>query len=462
MSKPSSSIFLSPSERSGKPKELFFIWFASNIGILGVVYGTMIVGFSLSFFQSLLAAMLGSLSFILVGLTSISGKNTGANMLTLSRAAFGRKGNYFPTLMVWMSFVGWLAVNVITGTLTLLSLLNIWGLNTTSLLTVVSLFAFSLLVLLSNLFSQKVLVKAQTIFTYVFGLLTLLVIALLIPKTNWQALFQINNGDWLTSFLPAVSIIIAGTGIGWVGAGADYSRYQHPKTSSQSVVMSVTLGAFFPLFIIMSAGILMTTSVPSLGTADNPINVISQALPSWMTALYFLTALGGLIPQCILSLKSARTNLQTLDIHVKDSTAVFIHAIIIIALPVYVLFFSQNFLGDFQVFLGLVGIGLASWGATFLVDFALVRRKFGYDEKLLSNKAEAINPAGLLSWLIGIAAGLAFTNTSFFTGPFARGIFEDSSLGVLLAFIVSGVVQAVLVNVQSSKSRGVESGKMAK
>ena len=167
MSKLSSSIFLSPSERSGKPKELFFIWFASNIGILGVVYGTMIVGFGLSFFQSLLAAMLGSLSFILVGLTSISGKNTGANMLTLSRAAFGRKGNYFPTFMVWMSFVGWLAVNVITGTLTLLSLLKVWGLNTTSLLTVVSLFAFSLLVLLSNLFSQKVLVKAQTIFTYV-------------------------------------------------------------------------------------------------------------------------------------------------------------------------------------------------------------------------------------------------------------------------------------------------------
>lgn len=41
-------------EQTGKPIELFWIWSAANIGILGVVYGAIIVGFGLSFLQSVL------------------------------------------------------------------------------------------------------------------------------------------------------------------------------------------------------------------------------------------------------------------------------------------------------------------------------------------------------------------------------------------------------------------------
>ena len=45
------------------------------------------------------------------------------------------------------------------------------------------------LVIISVLFSQKVLVSVQTFFTYVFGALTLLVITILITNTDWNALF---------------------------------------------------------------------------------------------------------------------------------------------------------------------------------------------------------------------------------------------------------------------------------
>ena len=78
-------------ERNGKPKDLFFIWFASNIGILGVVYGAMIVGFQLSFVQSVLAALVAAFSFVLVGYISIAGKENGITTFMLSRAAFGDK-----------------------------------------------------------------------------------------------------------------------------------------------------------------------------------------------------------------------------------------------------------------------------------------------------------------------------------------------------------------------------------
>ena len=446
------NVFLPDSERNGKAKELFFIWAAANIGIMGVVYGAIIVSFQLSFLQSLLAAAAGALSFALVGYLSLAGRDSGATTFVLSRAAFGVKGNYIPTLMGWINLVGWLAVNVVTGTLVLLSLFAAIGAGQGQWMTLISLAIFTAFIVVSGVFGQDVLVKIQTFFTVVFGGLTLLVLLILIPETDWNALISMVNGDWLAGFLPAVSIIMAGTGISWSIAAADYSRFQHPGNSAKSIITYVTLGAFIPLFVIMGVGVLMSTSVPELATSANPIEVIREVLPGWMTVPYYITAMGGLIPQCIISLKSARVNLETLNIRVKQSTAVAIHALIMIAIPLYVLFISEDFLGNFQTFLGLLGIGMAAWAATFLVDYVRIRKHAGYDERLLADRAfHPYNYKGILSWAVGVIIGFLFTNSPFFNGPFAKGIFQDNSLGVLLAFVVSAVIYYVTVSAASSE-----------
>ncbi|MEF9950978.1 MAG: cytosine permease [Clostridium sp.] len=440
------SPFISKDERVGTPKELFTIWFASNIGILGVVYGAIIVGYNLSFLQSLLAAAVGAASFALVGYLSLAGRDSGGTTFLLSRAAFGIKGNIIPNLLGWVNLVGWLAVNVVTGTLTLLALFAVFGIKGGTVLTVISLLVFAFLVIASSIFGQDALVKIQTFFSYVFGALTLFILILLLPKTNWSQIFAMENGSWIEGFLPAVSIIAAGTGISWSIASADYSCYQNPKSSSKSVFTAVTFGAFIPLFVIMGIGILMSNSVPELATSSNPIEVISNVLPAWVTVIYFVTALGGLIPQCIISLKSARVNLETLNIKVNDFVAVAIHAAIMILVPIYVLFVSEDFLGNFQVFLGLLGIGLASWAAVFLIDYVCIRKNVGYEERLLVDSSyNSVNKKGIISWAIGVVVGLLFTNSPFFDGIFAKGIFRDNSLGIILSFIISGLLYFVLV-----------------
>ncbi|MDQ6423139.1 cytosine permease [Paenibacillus sp. LHD-117] len=453
MSNTNSNMFIPQAERTGSPKELFFIWFASNIGILGVVYGALIVGYRLSFIQSVLSAIIGALSFALVGYLSLSGLRSGGTTFVLSRAVFGIRGNLIPNLLGWLSLIGWLAVNVVTGTLTLLSLLGLLGFEQSAVWTVISLAIFVLLILTSNLFGQDMLVKIQTFFTYVFGALTFLILIILIPKTDWTALLSMPDGGWLSSFLPAISIIIAGTGISWSIAAADYSAYQNPGNTGGKVFASVTLGAFIPLFFIMGVGILLSTSVPDLASAANPIQAIGQALPTWMTVLYFITALGGLIPQCIISLKSARVNLETLNIRVSDRTAIGIHAVIMILIPVYVLFVSEDFLMNFQLFLGLLGIGLAAWAAVFMFDYMLLRSKSGYEARLLDNATgRSFEYRGVISWLAGVVVGFLFTNSPFFSGPFAKGIFQDNSLGVLLAFVASALVMTVLTKTNSKSA----------
>lgn len=399
-------------ERIGKPNDLFFIWFAANIGILGVVYGAMIVGFQLSFIQSTLAALIAALSFILVGYISVIGKKNGITTFMLSRAAFGTKGNWIPNFLGWLNLVGWLSVNVVTGTLILLSLATIFHIDQNSTITLICLLIFATLVLLSGLLDQQQLAKLQTFFTYVFGGLTLIILVILIPQTDFQQLFSMPNGSWLKGFLPAVSIIMAGTGISWSIAGADYSAYQAPTNKNNAIMFSVLFGAIIPLFVIMFVGILLSTSLPNIATSANPIDVIAHALPSWISVFYFITAVGGLIPQCIISLKSARVNLETLNIQVSNRGSLMIHGAIMILIPVYVLFISQDFLYNFQLFLGLLGIGIASWAAVFIADYYF-NRKSGYDLKLLEPKgSHSFNKTGIISWSIGVIIGFLFTNTS--------------------------------------------------
>ena len=93
------------SDRHGAPIELFWVWCAANISILGITYGAFLVVFySLNLPQAVVAAAVGTvLSFFLVGYVSLAGKLGGAPTLILSRASFGVVGNALPTLVSYIS-----------------------------------------------------------------------------------------------------------------------------------------------------------------------------------------------------------------------------------------------------------------------------------------------------------------------------------------------------------------------
>lgn len=308
-----------------------------------------------------------------------------------------------------------------------------------------SLAIFAGLVIISVLFSQKVLVSVQTFFTYVFGALTLLVITILITNTDWNALFSMKSGSWLKGFLPALAFVIVGTGLTWTNAAADYSRFQKKSNSSLSIITSVTAGAFIPLFIIISTGILLATSEPQLANAENPILLISEVLPNWMTVIYLISALGGLTPMCFLGLKSSRLIMSTFDLKVKNSTVIIIHSIIIIAIPIYVLVVSRNFLAFFEMFLGVLGIGLAAWSAIFIVDYATLRKNIGYEKKLVCDpQYNSLNIKTVMVWSIAVIVG-ALIN-----------IFTSSSFDIIVTFMVSGFLYYIFnisLNIHRKKAK---------
>ena len=107
--------------------------------------------------------------------------------------------------------VGWLAVNVITGTLLLVSLFSIINVEKSSVTTAVALVIFGGLVVLSGLLKEDTLAKIQTWLSWIFGILTVLILVLFLLKAKWQEAFSLPSGSWITGVLPAVSIVAAGS-----------------------------------------------------------------------------------------------------------------------------------------------------------------------------------------------------------------------------------------------------------
>jgi purine-cytosine permease-like protein len=451
-------------ERHGRPFELFWVWFAANLGILGIVYGAILATSGLNLWQSVLVAVVAPvLSFLLVGLLGVAGKWGGVPMLTLSRACFGTRGNLGPTLVSWISLVGWEIISVITATYAFLGLLNLAGLPENSFWTVVSLSAVALLVVALGLLGHATLVWISRAATWVFGLFTLLIVMFLVARTHWSAILATPPGPWDTGLLAMMSIVLAGTGISWVNASADYTRYLPRASKGRAIILWTVCGSSLPLFVLIVTGALLASSVPGLASASNPVQVIGSALPSWMAVPYLLTAIGGLIAEADFSIYSSGLNILAMGIKLKRYQAVLIDGVLMIFGSVYVLLIAHNFLAPFESFLQLLADGLCAWSAVFLVD--MLRRR-GYDALSLAETGAGnryfyrggLRWEALIAWLLGILVSLAFTVSPWFAGPFAVGIFASSSLGYAIGFLVSGLSAWALFSCVALRSRGLKDG----
>ena len=302
--------------------------------------------------------------------------------------------------------------------------------------TALSLFLFGGLTVLVSVLGQNAVLMMQKWITRIFGAMTLLVVIYLLFTADWQAILALPSGSWLTGFLPAVSIIAAGTGISWAIAGADYSRDQRPDSGEKPIFLAVVSGAALPLLLLMLTGILLTAQIPDLASSENPISAIGKLLPSWMAIPYLAAATAGVVTIAVLSLYSASLNLLSMGIKLQQRSAVALDAVLVLGIALYVLFVSKDFLGPFIAFLIFCGVFLAAWAAIFMVDFYRLRRRAGYPEADLFRESGA-NRTALGCWIVGALAGLMVSKTGFIDGPFAVGIFADSSLGLFVSFILS-------------------------
>ncbi|SFN05384.1 Purine-cytosine permease [Pseudonocardia ammonioxydans] len=445
-------------ERDGRPGQLFWVWFAANISILGLPLGATLVASGLTVWQAVVAAVLGAVgSFAIVGAISIAGRRGGAPGLTLSRAVFGARGNIGPTLVSLISRLGWETVNTTTAAFALLSLVTIVAGTSPAakdhpVITIACIAVFVLCTVLVAGLGHGVLVAVQRWATWVFGALNILVGGFLVATVDWTAVASATPAP-VGAVVAAVGVIAAGTGIGWANASADMSRYQAPSVRAGSLVLSAAAGAGIPLVLLISLGSLLAAGDPALAEAGDPVAAIRDMLPVWMAIPYLVAAFGGLLLSNHLSVYSAGLTTLTLGVRLPRVYAVVVDVLVTFAGAIYFMLVADGFYTPFIAFISALAIPITAWVGVFAVDML---RRVDYDPDALVDTGRSsrywyrggVEPRATAAWAVGIVAGYLFatvgpSSAPWFTGPLAGTWLGENGLAWVITFVVAAGAYAV-------------------
>lgn len=371
---------IADADRKGRPRDLFWPWFAANVSVLGLSYGAWVLDFGISFVQATVAGVVGILfSFLLCGFISLAGKRGSAPTMVLSRAALGVRGNRVASGLSWMLTVGWETVLCALATLaaaTVFSRLG-WGGGTTT--QVVALLVVATLVILGGVVGFDLIMRMQAVITVVTAVLTVGYIALVLDVVDVPTVASVPSGP-PQAFIGALVFMMTGFGLGWVNMAADYSRYLPRQTSSPAVVGWTTIGASLAPLILIVFGVLLAGSDPDLRAAisTDPIGALTTILPIWYLIPFALVAVLGLIGGAVLDLYSSGLALISTGLPVRRPVAAAIDGAIMVLGTIYIVFGSDAFFDIFLGFLITLGVPIAAWAGIMLADVALRRRP--YDE----------------------------------------------------------------------------------
>ncbi|MGO1316820.1 MAG: purine-cytosine permease family protein [Cellulomonadaceae bacterium] len=446
-------------ERHGNPMQLFWVWFAANISVLGLPLGVSLIAAGLSIWQSVLVAILGSVgAFAVVGVISIAGRRGGAPSLTLSRATFGVRGNAGPTAVALLSRLGWETVNTSTAALAFVTMCSLAfgtssGARDVPALTVIGVALFVAATVAVSGMGHAVILVVQKWATWIFGALNLVVIIFLVANVDWSAVLATPAGS-AAAVITGVGTIAAGTGIGWASSGADMARYQAPTVKAAHLIASAAAGAGIPLVIMISMGALLGASDSTVLGASNPMDAIRDTLPSGAAVAYLVVSFVGLLLSNHLSVYSAGLTTITLGLRVRRVYAVVVDVVVTTSASLCFLLLADGFYGPFITFISLLAIPIVAWIGVFCVD--MIGRRT-YDAEGLLDLAPGsrywyrggVEWRAFGSWLVAIAVGALFLQvqpgqTPWYVGPLHDTWIGQNGLAWFVTLATAALIYALL------------------
>jgi len=448
-------------ERKGAPRDLFWPWCAANIAVLGISYGSFLLGFGVSFWQAAVAGVLGTvLSFLLVGFVSLAGKRGSAPTMVLSRAAFGVRGNALPAAVSYVLLIGWETVLVSLATLATATVFGELGWSDGDVTKVLAFLVVIAVIIAAGMLGFDAIMRLQTILTIALAILTVGYVALTLSRVHWSRVSALPSGG-ATAFLGAFILAMTAFGLGWVNSGADYSRYLPRRASAGGVIGWTTLGASIAPVLLVVYGLLLAGSDAKLSAAigADPIGALTTLLPTWYLVPFALVAVFGLVSGAVLDIYSSGLTLLTLGLRVPRWAAAGLDGILMVLGTIYVVWVAKNVIAPFEGFLITLGVPISAWCGVFLADLALRRRPYAEaDLHDARGRYGAVNPVAVASLLVGTFLGWGLvvnTLSSAFAwegylleavglGPKTDGPWTYANVGVLVALAIGFLGQYVL------------------
>ena len=358
------------SERKGRARDLIWFWAGTNTSVFAVVYGPVLIALGLSLAEAIVVIVLGNvISYAVLGLASLQGPKVGTTTMVTSRASYGPNAQRAYSFLAWVSLVGFEAIGLSLMVAATGSAFSFVGIDIGFGGSIAALVVLALAQLILPRLGYSALMVAKKWGTVVFLVAFAAIALYILPTANYD---DLPRGGHVGPVFVGLMMMLASGGFSWITMGSDYTRYLPARTRSSSIWWSVVLGNCVPIIALQVLGAAVASVTP---LADDPISGVPAALPSGFFLPYVVLAILTLLSVNATSIYSSGLNLQALGLKVRRSRAVFFDLVVGGVIAFFTLL-APSFESALNVFLGLLGLWIAPWGAVYLADWILRRGRY--------------------------------------------------------------------------------------
>ena len=433
-----------PNERHGRTRDLFSLWFGSNIMLLTVVTGALATSvYGLPFWLSVIAIVIGNLiGAVFMALHSAQGPRLGVPQMVQTRGQFGSYGSLLVIVIVVVMYVGFFASNLVLAGQSLNVLTS--GISVDAGILIVG--AVSVVV---TIFGYDLIHAYARLMTYLAGAALLLTFVWIVGVHGVGRGFGSFGHASVAGFIGTVTVAALWQ-IAYAPYVSDYSRYMPADTGAKPAFWAsywgCSLGSILPMILGALIGVNTGDMVTGLHTETGAVASLVIII---FTVTIAMTNSMNIYGGALSMIAIGQTFRPAWLPHAVTRAALTI--VIYIAAVVPAIVSQNNFLVNYTNFILLLLYVLVPWTAINLIDFYLVRHG-NYDVAQFFRGDGGIY--GRFDWvsigcyLLGIAIEVPFVNTTMFEGPIAKGLG-----GVDISWIVCLIVISPLYYLAAKRLR---------
>src|SRR5262245_17822818 len=242
-----------------------WIWAGANIAPINWALGALCIVLKLGLWETIGVIVVGNIvGCAIFSAFTVMGHKTGVNQMVLCRSAFGRRGAYLPSLLMFLMTLGWIGVNTYFPVKIAIAILGQFGIGDTVLtnfIVVTVIMVIQVLIGIYGFYAIRTFEKYTVPITAVIMLLMSILAWTRPGVVNWSHTSSLPPAAHLAMLSLLMTAIGVGWGISWVTWASDYSRFVPRRVSSASVFWYSYVGMFVPTvwLAILGATVASTT-----------------------------------------------------------------------------------------------------------------------------------------------------------------------------------------------------------
>jgi len=435
-------------DRDSTGLQQMWIWAGANIAPVNWALGALGIILKLGLMETIAVIVVGNLfGCAIFAAFTVMGHKTGVNQMVLSRSAFGRRGAYLPSALMFLMTLGWIGVNTYFPVKIAMAILGQFGIPDNLVATFIVITVIMVLQVAIGIYGFYAIrtFEKYTVPVTVAIMVLMSVLAWSRPGVvNWSLASSLPPGAHLAMLTLLMSAIGVGWGISWVTWASDYSRFVPRSISSKSVFWYSYIGMFVPSVWLAVLG----ATIASVTLDTDPAKMVSAVFGGVSSVLVLLLVLHGPIATNILNVYSAALAALSMGVRLSRTALALTVGIAGYLVTIYFIF-APSFAKAFDNWMISLLLWMSPWAGVVMADFFIKRQgQINVAELYRSPETSAygdINWSGIIAFFAGLISGWSMEDglVPALQGPIS-GLLGGADLSWLFGIVVAGTVYLVL------------------